>query len=375
MDLSFLRDIYAAEGPVATVHIDVSRDAADADEEVRIRWGKARADLLDQGAGEETVVALDEVVGATRGAPGPHGQTVVAADGRVLLDRTVATPPREYSARVGPLPDAVSYLRRRGEDVPTVLVLADGSGADIAAVGADGRWLRTSTGEGEGPLHKPRGGAYHHNQIQRSVDEAVKHNMKSVADDVAEVAGEADPELVLIAGEVQVRGELRDRLPAALQDIAADVEAGSRDAGLDDAPLQDEVSRLRGEAAQRRVDEAAERFEHGRGPAGGSVESDAVEGVAAVVAALRSGAVETLLWPDDLEERDDEVWIGPAPEQIARTEQELRDLGVDDPRPERVDAAVLRAAAGTGASVVFVPRSRLLLTESIGALLRHPVAL
>ncbi len=86
--------------------------------------------------------------------------------------------------------------------------------------------------------------------------------------------------------------------------------------------------------------------ERGRGVA-------ATEGLEATVAALQQAQVETLLLVDH-PEADGEAWIGPGPTLLALSEQELRDLGVDNPERDRADAALVRALVGTDAAIAVL---------------------
>jgi hypothetical protein len=49
------------------------------------------------------------------------------------------------------------------------------------------------------------------------------------------------------------------------------------------------------------------------------------------------------------------LWIGPEPAQLARTKEELREIGAPVLGLERADAALVRAVAGSGAELVLLP--------------------
>ncbi|MFD0775258.1 hypothetical protein ACFQZ2_15095, partial [Streptomonospora algeriensis] len=351
MDLSFLSSLQDTAGPVASLHINASRDAEDADHAVAVRWTKAREDLRSQGADEPTLSAMDAVVGRTEGVSGPHGQVLFAADGAILLNVAVFEPPQDHLARVGPLPDPLLYIRSQRTTVPYVLAVVDSIGGDVRTVYADGR---TSTRRVEGedwPVQKVREGAYHHNQMQRAVDNQVADNAGRVAGAVAAEAKRNGAEVVAVAGEVQVRGELRVRLPDWLEPRAVDLESGSRAAGSEKSPLEEELRQHLQQRAQAQVTEVLETFEQGR-----ANRDRVVEGFAGVVRALQRGQVETLLWSSGPAETGVRLWIGPSGEQLALEEQELREMGVQEPVSESAGPAVLRAAAATSARVVLIPQ-------------------
>lgn len=227
MDLTFLQPLYDVPGPVASLYFNASRDAEDADHAIQVRWSKARDELLAQGTDEATVDAIGEVVGRTEGIPGPHGQVVFAAEGEILMDHTVSEPPQDQWNRVGPLADPLPYLLAEGRHLPYVLVVADSIGADLTAEFTDGRTVSLRVEGSDNPVHKVREGGYHHNQMQRAVDEQVGHNADRISAAAAELAARSRADLIAVAGEVQVRGMVQERLPDRFEGMVVDVESGS----------------------------------------------------------------------------------------------------------------------------------------------------
>jgi len=94
-----------------------------------------------------------------------------------------------------------------------------------------------------------------------------------------------------------------------------------------------------------------------------------VEGTAATFEALERAQVGTLLVHDD---PDDEraAWFGPDATHAALDRQTLLDMGVGDPRQDRMVDVALRAACGTSAEIRIVPGGGS-PREGIGAILRH----
>jgi peptide subunit release factor 1 (eRF1) len=116
-----------------------------------------------------------------------------------------------------------------------------------------------------------------------------------------------------------------------------------------------------------------ERYEK----AAGRPDGLAVEGIGPVLAALRAEAVDTLLLDPDVT-RETTVWISDAPTHVAEAPAELRAIGTDPTSEVPVDAALLRAAAGTGAGLVPIGGGRAgqagrPLEDGVGALLRYPL--
>ena len=97
----------------------------------------------------------------------------------------------------------------------------------------------------------------------------------------------------------------------------------------------------------------------------------AVEGLAATLAALRDGQVSDVFIADD-PESDAVAWIGPGAADLAATEAELRERGTGQVTRDRADAAIIRAAAATGAELHLVPDDEPPPREGVGALLRYP---
>lgn len=367
MDLTFLTSIHGTTGPVASLNINSSRDAEDADHEVRVRWSKARADLRSQGADEETLTAMEAVVGETKGVAGPHGHVVFAADGQILAQDTVTEFPQDYRARVGPLPDPLLYLYSESPRIAHVLAVIDSVGGDLRVVQGDGRVINYRVEGEDWPVQKVRGAAYHHNQLQRAVDNQVADNAGRVAGAIANAVRYHGAEVVGIAGEVQIRGEVRVRLPEWAEEKAVDLEAGARHAGAGRSPLEEELQEVLLAQAQRQTAEALASLEQGR-----ANRDRVAEGLTNVVYALQRGQVQTLLWSTANTGAEERLWFGPAAEQLALTDQELRDMGVTQPVQELAGPVLLRAAAAGAAELLLIPQQEdtAQLSGGLGALLR-----
>jgi hypothetical protein len=135
------------------------------------------------------------------------------------------------------------------------------------------------------------------------------------------------------------------------------------------------------EQAARAADQAAgghaeqrgrERFEHWRTQL---AHDRGVAGLAAVMAALRDGAVGELLIADHPESAAT-AWVGPGGTDLAAAAAELTARGVQDPVADRADAALARGLATTGAPLFFLPgdlaTSAGAPQDGVGASLRTP---
>ncbi len=365
MDLARLQPVYGHPGPYLTVTINVSRNAEDTDKAIQVRWDNARKELADQGAGEHTLQALDEVVGRDDHRGGTRGQILFATGGEVVFDALVADPPQDYTARVAPLPDPMPLLAHRTPNVPYVLSLVDSVGADLTSVDARGRRHHSKVDGDDFPTHKPRGGtgSEQEKQIQNAVDEQLKANHKQVAAEVQRLAAAGEAELVIVAGDPGPQQTLLEMLHDRPQIAIVKAENGHRAAGFDDDSLQQELAAHLRDHLERRRQTVVDRFEHERG-----IGERATEGLSPVVEALREGLVETLLWNPEGDEQA--VYIGPRPEHLGLTEQELHDLDVAEPHRVDLGSALVRAAAGLGSGVQFVSGDAVKLHDDIGALLR-----
>jgi Bacterial archaeo-eukaryotic release factor family 2 len=362
--LSRLYPEVPAGEPVATVYLDSSHNTPAAPGEIELRWRTARDSLAAAGARGPTLEALAAAVGQHQEPPGPQGQVLVAAGGEVRLDSVLPRPPRRETARWAPLPHLMPLVAQVSPIVPYVLVVIDRLGADIRVHGAHGAWTEEVQGRGW-PVHKTGIGGWSELRYQHKVEETGRQNAKQVAEVVASGVRRGGARLVLVAGEVQARSELTRALDGPSRGLLATVEAGGRADGTDEQALRAEVDRLvaRVSAADDEAVLATYREESGQ-------HDRAVTGAADTVAALRRGQVETLVLVDD-PSATSTAWVGPEPVHLGLARADLDAFGVADPAQDRLDAALVRAAAGTGAAILTTAPGQLDLTDGLGAVLRY----
>ena len=375
MDLRFLHELTRKPGPFATVYLDSSHDTADAARLIALRWAEARDDLAAQGADGATLDALEAALTDAPPAVGRAGRVLVAcrADGgggEVVLDRSLPEPPARPSAHWGPLPDLLPALADQPEPVTAVVVRVDETGGEILVAGPDAQPVVAEQVEGgDHPVHKVRGGGWSHLAMQERVEETWRRNTAQVAERVDRLVADTGARVLLVAGDGRSRARLIDALAERSASIVVELERG--------ATGEDDLAAAVGEAVRDVATDTRlavlERYEK----AAGRPDGLAVQGIRPVLAALRAEAVDTLL-VDAGAERDATVWISDAPAQVAEAPEELRAAGSEPIGEVPVDAALLRAAAGTGAG--FVPigggRTGLVghpLDDGVGALLRYPL--
>ena len=375
MDLHFLSELTETPGPYATVYLDASHDSESADRELELRWAGHRSELAEQGADEPTLAALDRAVADADPAVGRAGRVLVAADGRVLLDRTLAEPPGRPSAAWGPAPDVLPLLLDVPEPTTAVVVRVDKTGGEILLAGEDGAGAQ-QVDEVRGdrsPLHKTRGGGWKHLKMQHTVENTWRANVAALAERVDAEVRRTGARVLVLAGDGQSRALLRDALAERSASIAVDVEHSGGRSGADDDELASAV-----EAAARNVIDAGrqavlERLDQALGRPDGL----AVGGLEPVLEALRAQQVDTLFLDGGVA-RDGELWVGEVASQVATDAERRRGLGSEPVGQVPVDVALLQAAAASGAAFEPLGGGRTGLVgkpveDGVAALLRYPL--
>ncbi len=376
MDLHFLSQLTETPGPYATVYLDASHDSEDAARVLELRWAGQRAELAEQGADEATLAALDAAVNGADAVVGKAGRTLVAAGGRVLLDRTVPEPPARPSATWGPAPDLLPLLLDAPEPLTAVVVRVDKTGGEILLAdpgdAADPQQVDEVRGDTY-PLHKARGGGMKHLKMQHTVENTWRSNVAALAERVDAEVRRTGARVLVLAGDVQSRTILREVLAERSTGIAVDVEhSGGRSGGDDDQLAEAVESAVRGAAdAERQA--VLERLDQELGRPDGL----ATSGLEPVLQALRAEQVDTLLLDGGVT-RAGELWVGESPSQVATDEERLRGLGSEPVGRIPVDAALLRAAAASGATFQLLGGGRggpvgKPVEDGVAALLRYPL--
>jgi hypothetical protein len=351
-------------GPgVATTYLDTTRSLPKAAEMIDARWRAARSALADAGADAATLDAMGAAVGSHRQLPGPQGQVLVGANGKVQYDGTLPHPPRQDTARWAPLPHLMPLAAQIAPLVPYVLVVVDRVGAQIQVHGPGADEEQEVSGR-DWPVHKAHSGGWSELHHQHKVENTWQENARQVAEAVGTDVRRIAARLLLLAGEVRARAELVRALDERSRGVLVEIEAGGHGGETAEQVLEREVTRIVAEAAAGQDAAAVDRYREESGQ-----HDRATAGLAATLTALQQSQVETLLVVDD-PSSDATAWIGPEPVHLGLTESDLRDLGVPDPRQDRLDAALVRAAAGTHATIVTLSTEQLDLPDGLGAVLR-----
>jgi peptide subunit release factor 1 (eRF1) len=365
VDVTTLREVTAREGPFASVYFDSSHDTEDAAAQLELRWRAIRNQLAEEGAREPTLAALDAAIDREPAPKGKAGRALVASGDEVVLDERLPEPPPREIARVAPQPYLLPLLDLAPPAVPHVVVVADKTGADLLAVGEHGTEQHTVQGE-DHPVHKVRGGGSAYWNIQHRVEAVVERNAAEIAQEATKLADSVGTEVLILAGEVQARTAVRTHFPPRAREKLIEVEEGARAEGGDPGALEAEVRRVLAEHAERHRRAVIDRYRLEEGRDDGL----AARGLAETTAALRSGAVASLLIDaDSLADRT--VWTAADPTQVATAKEHLRLSGtgaaetMDD---RRADEALPAAALAEGADIVTVSGEG--LPDGVGAILR-----
>lgn len=297
MNFETLRTVYDNQGPFATLYLEGRSPAADAQQQVRLRWDSLREDLAQAGAGEEILSQLDSTVLV-------DGITEVQTDGRIVVANQAGVLLNEHwdaalgagdAVHYSEVPELGAYIRESCRLVDLVLIIADQDGATI-------RELRVSpqheamqqdesliSGDSEEEIHTPREGALSHNQIRRRADEIIKDNARAVADAVDEIVGVRAPDLVVVAGEVQGRTAVKAELSARVTELVEETSQGGTDDDAAEQALYDALKSFASDHVQAKQSEQAENLSYSR------AHNLAVEGHADVARAVERGAAGTLM--------------------------------------------------------------------------------
>jgi Bacterial archaeo-eukaryotic release factor family 2 len=376
-----VRRLLAVREPVVSLFLDLSNRVENAAAHLSLRWRDLRERTRADGGAEADLRALDEAVGAS--PPGDATLAAFAAGGLVVLrrrlDRSVdrsrnGEPAGSDRAVVG-LPCVLPLLDHRARTVPYVTVMADRTGAELAAY-VDGGRLRWA-GERNGShdeIERNAPGGWSQSRYQHRAEDSWEHNMAEVAGTVTALADDVRAELVVLAGDVRATQYLREHLPSRLRPLVRRLDhAGRHPSGGDERHAAEVGAALdaaaRAHHAMRLEEFQRRRAEHER----------AADGPAATLGALARGQVDTLLVVDDPADQR-LARFGARPAAVAPLTPSPAAPDPSDPAGGDAAASVgrladvaVRAAIGTGATVEVLPLDvRSGPTGGVGAVLRYP---
>lgn len=359
-----LVDVSGSPGtPFISIYFDDSHDNQDAAAQLDARLRDIRKHLEEQSIDSDAIETIETAVRAKHPPVGRSGRCVIVSGTEVVLDEHLIRPPVATELRVSELPYLVPVVEHGMLHTSYLLVAVDHTGADIAL--HTDHTTRSEDVEGSGhpvhAAHKAETAGY--GGPQGRVEEAVRKNIREVADRVTHLVDETGADIVFITGEAGARAELLTELPERVTNKAVQLQGGGRTGGTDQEEVAHEIGQEFLKLRLAAIDEAAQRFNAGRGA------GLAAEGLTDVSAALRNGAVETLIIGDLGEatvvaDHDELALLGPDAATVSA-------LGGSPDRVLRADEALPLLAVATGAALVRTDE-RLSPAEGIGAVLRYP---
>lgn len=362
MHSEHFRTLLTSNGPYASVYFEDSHNTEDAAAQLELRWRSLREQLEEQGADPVVTESIERAVVGARPAVGRSGRAIVATADGVLLDEHLIRPAGP-EVRVSSLPYLVPVVEHALDRPTYAVVIVDHAGADLTLY-RDGTVVSGTVDGDAYPVHKAAGAETPgYGDPQRAADGARQQNIRAVASQLTALFDDASPDVVFVVGEVRSRADLLAELPERVAERVVEVKVGARNSGFEDDDLRHEIDQ---EFQRRRVaaiDDAAQRFTAalGRG------EGLAAEGLDAVTAALRAGAVETLIIGDI---GDATVVAGEDLSTIAPNPNVLSELGAAPAQTLRADEALPMVAISTGAELIRTDE-RVDPADGVAAILRY----
>lgn len=361
-----LRSLVDAQGPFASVYFDDSHDSQDAVEQVETTWHVLRKHLEEQGTTAGVIGRLEDAVLRHRPAVGRRGRALIASDERLLVDEYLISPPPSPSARWSDYPYVLPLIELEMCRPTYVFAAVSHAGADVV-LDQDGVITSTSVDGGGYPVHKPATAGWSgYGDLQRTTEEAVRMNVRAIADSLTRLVDEAQPEVVFVRGELRARTDVVSALPKRVAQRVSQLHSGAQKRRLEGQEIRDLVAAEFDTRRRVETSEIAARFRAELGRGSGL----AAEGLGPVCAALRDGDVDTLIVAAL---GDATVVTGKSRTTVAPDPDALSELGEPVERIARADEALPFAAIAIGAALVRAD-SRTAPSDGIGALLRYVTA-
>ncbi|CDO11006.1 hypothetical protein C1S82_11970 [Mycolicibacterium cosmeticum] len=359
-----LHTLTKARGPFVSLLIDDSHETHDAVQQAHARWTTISRELEDKGVAADVIATLQRAAVRSFPAVGRKGRLIIAGPDGVLLDKQLGTVPRATVLRVSPYPYLLPVLAVSASHPPYVFASVDHLGADLAVHGHHGTHIETVEGPGF-PVHKPAAAGWHgYGDVEHSAEEAVRMNIRLVAEHVTAAVDSCGAAIVFVCGEVRARTELISALPPRIGTLAVPLPGGAHGRRTTEPEVAERVAAEFARLEQDRAADAVARYEAEIARRSGL----AVQGLPDVCAALSDGAVETLI-------------VGPLGSATVVTGRDLTIVAADadslsefGEAPEGVapaDEALPFLAVSSDASVVQVQDGPS-LTDGVAALLRYP---
>ncbi|GAS89455.1 Rv2629 family ribosome hibernation factor [Mycolicibacterium brisbanense] len=360
MNTEEFRRLVDIPGPFVSAYLDDSR--SDAAKRPNVEWRSLSSKLEHMGADPSALDHMEHAILHSRPAVGRQGRAVVVTRERVLINEHVSRPPAAPVLRVSDYPFLVPLVEFGYAHPPYVFVAVDRSGAEIT-VHSDGD-LRTEVVEGEGyPVHKAATSGFSgYVDFRSTTDEAIRVNVRAVAERITEIVDQMSPDVVFVSGEVRSRNDVISELPPRVAQKVSQLHAGSRGQRANETELGELVKGVLQRLGCVEIAETVRKYLAEMESKSGM----AVEGISAVCTALRARNVAALIIGLV---GDATVVTGADRAVVAPDADTLSLMGEPVSRVARADEALPFAAIAVDAALVAVDDS-LTLTDGIGALLR-----
>ncbi len=351
------KSVFEVEGPIVSVYLNTRGALADAAAQVQLRWKNARRTLVNDGAPEAALEAIEPLLTQAHAA----GETIVAIASSTGVLYTAHLPelPDHDIAVVGVLPHLIPLITSRQRMLPHLVVAIDRVGAEIVAVLPDrpDRQIDVSGND----LHVTRSapGGWSQRRFQQRAENRWEENARLVADELVQMADATDPRLIIISGDVRSVAFLRDHLPTTMAGILAEVQGDY--GSVDEALLRSQ--QLISDLADRDTTDLLASFDQ---EAGQNAHSQF--GPEVVLEALSNGRASTVIL-DPEQAGGQTAWFGPDLSQASATAEGLLSRGVTNPVAAPLLDIVVRAAAGTDAGI-WIASAPQLSPTGIGVMLR-----
>ena len=262
------RQLLGEPGPFTSVYFDGSAEADDTAVALALKWRGLRDNLEQYGADASITAEIEHAVMHLPPPGGRGGRAVIASATGVILNEYLLRPAARPVVRVSELPYIVPILEHGVEHTRYLLVVADPRGALITRHTDSTRFSESVEAAGYGDP-KP----------------------SSLADRVNELVGDTSFSALYLVGDVDLRSGLLAALPECVRQRAIPLPIAVRRGGYDFEEIQWAIDTTMLQRRRSAMDTAAARFTAELGRRSGL----ATQGLAAVCAALRQGAVDTVI--------------------------------------------------------------------------------
>jgi hypothetical protein len=353
-----IRELMEPLEPTLSVYVDQRRPAHPGDAGRDLQLRAVAGELVEQGAARALV---DSLVAHLEPVPEQPTQVGVflTPSGRIQHHDMPGSAPF-VRARFGAPAHVAPLLRWQQLHPAHVIVVIDRTGAEITAVAAGEQVDVVESVEGpDDEIERNAPGGWAQPRYQRRAEDSWRHNAAAVADAAVKAMQRVEADLLLVGGDVRAVQLLEEWLDKHRPVEVRHLPGGRSPDGS--APAR------RTAVAQHVADYAAQAtsrllgsMQADHGPNGRTV-----DGVAATLAALVEGSVETLVVVDDPTDTR-RAWFGP---ELLCVDDPTQTAGpANDLRPGRLIDVAVRAAVLTDAAVhVLDPESPAQIAENIGA--------